>query len=113
MLRAEVTQMTKVFVRAIEPCDGHKPGDRFEVPERQARELVQLGLVKMMAPLQNKMAPAPANKANPSPAAGRVRRSSASPAARVSPPKTAQPSDAGALEIPTLGGSSRSTTRTD
>lgn len=103
--------MTMVRVKAIEPCDSHKPGDVFEVPERQARELVDMRLVKMMAPPSNKMAPAAKNKAVPSPAAGRVRTSSASPVAPRSQQTTPQPSEDGALQIPRLGGSSRSTTR--
>lgn len=107
--------MTKVFVKAIEPCDQYKPGDRFEVPEHRARELVQLGLCKMATPPSNKMARPASNKLAPSRAAGTVRTRSASPAAQVSPPKTAQPSADGELAIPTLGrgASSRSTTRTE
>jgi len=102
-----------VRVKAIEPCDSHKPGDVFEVPERQARELADMRLVKMLAPPANKMAEPAKNKSVPSPAAGRVRTSSASPVARRSPQTTPKPSDDGGLEIPRLGGSSRSTTRTD
>lgn len=96
--------MTMVRVKAIEPCDMHKPGAVFEVTERVARELVEKRLVKMLAPVQNKMAQPAKNKANPSPAAGRVQPSSASPVAHRSRRTTAKPSDAGELPIPKFGG---------
>lgn len=99
--------MTMVKIKAIEPCDGHKPGDVFEVTERVAAQLVQRRLCKMAGSPQNKMAPQTANKANPSRAAGGAQRSSASRAAQASRSTIAKPSDAGALAIPRLGGSSR------
>lgn len=85
-----------VRVTAIEPHDGHPPGHDYEVPERQANALVQRRLVKMAPAVLNKMAPPTENKRNPSPAAGRVRQSSVSPAAPVSQPTTPKPLDGGA-----------------
>lgn len=81
---------------AIEPHDGHTPGDRYEAPDRQAKQLIEKGLAKAAPAPRNKMAPSGANKANPSPAAGRARTSSASPAARRSPAKTSNASGSGA-----------------
>lgn len=88
--------MSLVKLMAIEPVNSHRPGDTFEAPEREANQLIQKGLAKMDAPVRNKMAQAPANKANPSPAAGRVQRSSASPVARASAKTTATRSNRGA-----------------
>lgn len=83
-------------IRAIEPFDGHQPGEIIEISELRATQLIAKGLAKMHQPAQNKMAPMGENKANPTAAAGKVRRSSASPVAQASPSKTAKPSDDGA-----------------
>lgn len=96
--------MSKIEVIAIEPHDGYQPGNKYPVSEAAARQLIQLGLVKMAGPVNNKMAvplankikPPLANKANPSPAAGKTPPSSVSPAAQVSPPTTRKRSAAGA-----------------
>jgi hypothetical protein len=82
---------------AIEPFDGHNPGARLnDVDERTARALIEKRLAKQAPAASNKMARKSENKANPSAAAGEVRRSSASPAARVSPARTASASARGA-----------------
>lgn len=94
--------MSKVNVVAIEPVNGHGPGARFEVSEREARQLEAKRLVKMDAPVSNKMKPQAENKANPSPAAGKAQTSSALPAARASARKTATKSVAGE-KAPTTG----------
>lgn len=86
-----------VRVTAIEPHDGHAPGHDYEVPERQANELARRRLVKMAPTVLNKMAQPAENKRNPTPAAGRVRLSSASPAAPASPVTTLQPSEDGVV----------------
>lgn len=78
---------------AIEPHDGRQPGDTYSATERTARALLARRLVKMAAPVQNKMAPAHANKGNPSPAAGAEQPLSASPVAQASP-ETTVPSSA-------------------
>ena len=83
-------------VIAIEPFDGNQPGAEVEVTERQAQQLVEKRLAKMRKPVSNKMRAEPENKANPSPAVGKGRRSSASPAARVSRRTTAKKSGRGA-----------------
>lgn len=88
--------MSTVKVIAIEPCNQHRPGDRFETSEHEARELVAAGLVKMALAPANKMMPDPINKAHPSPAAGEAQMSSALPAAQVLPQTTAAPSKTGA-----------------
>lgn len=83
-------------VIAIEPHDGHAPGDRYTVNDRQGRQLIDKHLVKEAPTPQNKMAREGRNKSNPSPAAGRERTSSASPAARRSAAKTSNVSARGA-----------------
>lgn len=85
----------KVIVTAIQPFNSHKPGDVFELSEREAAQAEAKGLVKMQVPVSNKMKVEPENKANPSPAGGEGVRSSASPAARVSQQTTARPSGTG------------------
>lgn len=92
--------MARVKVVAIEPVNAHRVGDEFEVSEREARQLEEKGLVKMLGDVQNKMAPAPVNKANPSKAAGEATKSSVSPAARVSVSKTARKSVGGVKKPP-------------
>ena len=87
--------MSKIEMVAVEPVNNFKPGERFEVSEREGAQLESKGLAKMVAPPQNKMAPAPENKANPSPAAGEGKSSSASPAAPASPGTTAKQSGRG------------------
>lgn len=87
--------MSKVTVIAIEPCNNHKPGDEFDVSEREAGQLIARGLVKMKAPHSNKMAQPLSNKANPTKAAGGAQQSSASPAAQASPLTTASLSESG------------------
>lgn len=87
--------MSLVKIRALDAFDGHQPGDSIEVTERQAAQLIQKGLAKMDGPVRNKMAQAPANKANPSPAAGMEQQSSASQAAQASPKTTANTSATG------------------
>lgn len=81
----------KVEVMALEPCNNHKPGDRWMESAWHAEELVKKRLVKMVSAHPNKMRAPPENKANPIQAAGTVRTSSASPAAPVSPSATVQP----------------------
>lgn len=88
--------MSNVKVVAIEPVNGRNIGERFDVSEREAQQLVEKRLVKIAAPASNKMKAAPENKANPSPAVGKAPASSASPAARVSRQTTAKKSGAGA-----------------
>lgn len=90
--------MSKVDVIALDACNQHRPGDKFEVTEREAEQLIKKGLVKMAGPHSNKMAPEAENKANPSKAAGKARQSSASPAAPASPRRTARQSAAGGNE---------------
>ena len=58
--------MSKVEVVCIEPCNEHRPGARFECSASEARELEEKGLVKMRAPVSNKMKLPPENKRNPS-----------------------------------------------
>jgi hypothetical protein len=94
--------MSNVKVVAIEPVNGQTPGSRFEVSEREARQLIDKKLVKMDAPVSNKMKPQAENKANPSPAAGKAQTSSALPAARASAKKTVTKSVAGA-KVPKTG----------
>lgn len=81
----------KVEVLAIEPCNNHKPGDRFKVSAWEAEQLVEKRLVKMISAHPNKMRAEPENKANPTSAAGEARTSSASQAALVSPSQIAPP----------------------
>lgn len=87
--------MTKVKCIAIDQFDGLKPGDGREYPEKIAKELEAKGLVKMAGPPKNKMAQEPSNKKNPTQAAGKVKQSSASPAAQVSQKQTARRSVTG------------------
>lgn len=77
--------MSLVRVTAIEPVNRYKPGDVFECPESEAREMEAMGLVKLALVPRNKMMPEPRNKANPTPAAGEDAPSFASPAAPRSP----------------------------
>ena len=84
--------MSKVKMIAIDGCNGHQPGDSFEVSEREAQQLIAKRLAKMSAPVQNKMMPPAGNKE----AAGGVPPSSASPAARASRKTTATTSARGA-----------------
>jgi hypothetical protein len=86
-----------VRVTAVQPHDGHQPGADYEVPERQANDLLKRRLVKMAPAVLNKMAQPAANKRNPISAAGKVPQSSASPAAPVLPQTIAKPSDVGGL----------------
>ncbi|WP_440221843.1 hypothetical protein ACQQ2N_12165 [Dokdonella sp. MW10] len=92
--------MTHVTMIAIEPCNSHRPGDSFSVPEREAEQLVRKGLAKINGPHENKMAPPGDNKANPTGTAGAATSSSASRAGRASPRKTAGASRAGAKKEP-------------
>jgi len=85
----------KITVTAIEPFNSHKPGEVFELTEREATHAELKGLVKKLAPFSNKMKAEPENKANPSPADGGEVRSFASPAAQVSPQTTVKPSGTG------------------
>lgn len=85
-----------VKVIATEPVNAFRIGDEFEVSEREAKQLVDKGMVKMLGDVQNKMQAAPANKAVPSKAAGGETQSSSSRAARASVSKTAKKSAAGA-----------------
>ncbi len=87
--------MSLVKVVAIEPCNEYRPGENFETTERQARQMIARGLVKMAEPVRNKMALPVANKASPTPAAGRALRSSALPVAPASPATTARSSGTG------------------
>ncbi len=84
-----------VKVTAIEPFNMRKIGEEFELPEREAEQAEKKGLVKIMAPLKNKMAAPLENKGNPSQAAGQEQPSSASPAAQASEKTTAKPSEGG------------------
>lgn len=88
--------MSEVKLIAVEPHDGRNPGDKFSATDRQAAQLIGKGLAKMDGPISNKMAAPVANKSNPSPAAGRTQKSSASRAAPVSRKTTAKKSTAGA-----------------
>lgn len=99
--------MSTVRVVAIEPCNQHKPGDRFDTTEHEARELMRAGLVKMLVPAQNKMMPEPVNKQNPLQAAGAAQMLSASPVAPVSRKTTAAPSKTGKRRGRPPGRSSR------
>lgn len=92
--------MSTVQVIAVEPFDGHQPGAKVDVTERQAEQLINKGLAKMSAPHGTKVKPPLANKARPSKAAGQGRTPSASPAARRSAQKTANKSDDGAEQDP-------------
>lgn len=87
--------MSTVTVTAISPFNSFKPGDVFELTEREADQAERKGLVKMQGPVSNKMKIQSENKANPSPADGAVAPSSVSPAARVSPRTTARVSGDG------------------
>lgn len=95
--------MSKVEMIAVEPCNGNHPGDRFTVSEREAAQLEDKGLAKMIGPQKNKMATSAENKAAPTKAAGKGARSSASPAARASAKKTAPRSGIGARRRKTGG----------
>jgi len=95
--------MSKVKVTAIDSVNGFNPGEQFEVSEREARQMEEKGLVKMLGAVQNKMAPAPANKANPSKAAGEAPKSPASRAAQASKKTTAKKSVAGKPKTPAAG----------
>jgi hypothetical protein len=88
--------MSDVTVIAVEPFNGYARGAEVTVSDREAKQLIDKKLAKMKGPASNKMKVAPENKANPSPAAGRARTSSASPVARASAKKTATKSAAGA-----------------
>lgn len=91
--------MSQVRVIAIDQHDGRAAGDDYLTTERQARQLVARGLAKMAADMpRNKMMPPPANKGSPAPLpdAGEAQRQPSSPAAPVSPPKTASSSVRGA-----------------
>jgi hypothetical protein len=80
----------------IEPFDGHGPNEKIEVPDAQARKLIDKGLAKAAPAPSNKMALEGENKADPSEAAGKATTSSASRAAPRSARKTATPSADGA-----------------
>jgi len=99
--------MSMVKMVAVEPCDSCQPGEQFEVPERQAAQYEAKGLAKRAAGHANKMATPVENKASPSPAAGKDVTPSASPAAPVSPRKTAAPSKRGATPARKRAASSR------
>lgn len=99
--------MSMVRVIAIDGVDGHAPGSDWEVTERQAKQLVDKGLVKMAGPVENKMAEPVANKANPSATAGEAPPSSASPAGRASAKTTAKRSVAGKTSTRARATSSR------
>jgi len=88
--------MSLVTLIAVEPCNGHNPGEDFQATEREAKQLLQRRLARMAVGSSNKMLPPPANKQNPSLAAGGAPLSSASPAAPASVQTTAQTSTAGA-----------------
>jgi len=92
--------MSKVEVIAIEPCNQHRPGTRFEVGLVEAKEMEAKGLVKMRGPQSNKMRTAPLDKQNPSKAVGAEKPASASPAVRASTPQTARSSASGAKKPP-------------
>jgi hypothetical protein len=87
--------MTTVTVTAIEPFNSHKPGEVFELTEREAKAAEAKGLVKMRVPVSNKMKVESENKQNPFMAGGEGAPLSASPAARVSRQTTAKPSGTG------------------
>ncbi len=87
--------MTTVTVMAIEPFNSHKPGEVFELSEREAKAAEAKGLVKMQGPVSNKMKVQSENKGNPLQAGGETAPLSASPAARVSRQTTAKPSGTG------------------
>jgi len=99
--------MSHVRVTAIEPCNNYRPGDTFECSEREAKELEGMGLVKLALTPRNKMMPEPANKTNPSGAAGTVLPSSALPAAHHSRAMTVAPSGTGKRRGRPPGRSSR------
>lgn len=91
--------MTTITVTAIEPFNSHPPGDTFELTEREARQAIDKGLVKMLGPQSNKMLAEAANKGRsevPLKAAGEGTTSSASRAAPASRKRIVKPSGAGA-----------------
>ncbi|UHQ21897.1 hypothetical protein LVB77_14605 [Lysobacter sp. 5GHs7-4] len=90
--------MSKVRVTAIEPFNSYKPGESFELPEREAEQALAKGLVRVGGVATSKAAKVSAEGVNPSLAAGGGRRSSASPAARASARKTAGQSANGGPE---------------
>lgn len=95
--------MSKVEVVAIEPFNSKRPGEKFELTEREAQQAIDKGLVKMLGPHCNKMRAEPANKGGaqvPPKAAGGATQSSASRAAPASRKTTAKPSGAGASKEP-------------
>lgn len=85
-----------VTMVAIEPCNNAKPGEEFEVGDREADALELKRLAKKKAPSENKMAAPGENKQNPTGDGGRAAPSSASRAGRASPKPTARGSRGGA-----------------
>lgn len=83
--------MSTVRLLAIEPVNSFRPGERFDVSEREARQLIEKGLAKMDGPVKNKMMPPAGNKQ----AAGEAQQSSASQAAPASRKTTATKSENG------------------
>lgn len=73
-----------------------KRGERFEATPSDAKRLIARGSAKKARPVENKMQPAPENKAQPFQGAGEEEPSSASPADPASPQTTASESGTGA-----------------
>lgn len=84
-----------VRVIAVEPFNEKRPGDEFELSDREFAQAKEKRLVKLAAPAKNKMAPRLDNKANPTQAVGEEVPSSASPAGQASPQTIATPSATG------------------
>ena len=80
---------------AIEPINGHSPGEPFDATAREAEQLEGKGLAKRAPAPLNKVAPKGEDKNNPSEAGGEAQPSSASPPAQASRGTTAKPSVAG------------------
>lgn len=91
-----------VTMVAIEPCNNAKPGESFEVGEREADALEAKRLAKKAGPVENKMAPASENKQNPTGDGGKAAPSSASQAGRASKTPTARKSGRGARAATTV-----------
>lgn len=87
-------------ITALDNYDNVQEGTTYECPDHQAERLIKKGLAKLGPVPLNKMAEPSLNKQNPSPAAGEVRPSSASPAAPASLLATAQPYPGGGLVTP-------------
>lgn len=80
--------MSLVKMVTLDTINGKPAGAEIEVSEREAKQLEDRRLAMRGTDRENKMRAEPENKANPSPAAGKGSKLSASPAARASAKKT-------------------------